>query len=387
MPYKVKLLNNIAKAATDLLPKELYEVGEQVQSPDAIIVRSADMHAYERNPELVAIARAGAGVNNIPLEECAKDGVVVFNTPGANANAVKELVICALLLCGRDVLGGITWARNLAGCCEDVEPTVEKGKKNFVGGEIAGKTLGVVGLGAIGVKVANAAVSLGMKVKGYDPMLSPAAKSTLCSEVTVVGSIDELWGCCDYITLHLPLNDHTRHMVGAQQLSAMKPGAVLLNLARGGLVDEAPLLAALDSGSLRGYVTDFPNEKVISNPKVLPIPHLGASTPESEENCALMAAQQLREYLEQGVIRNSVNYPAFDLPKTAPCRLCILHENDGADLGGMVRVLLEDCGIVDTHRNERGGVAYTVVDLEHRPIDQAIESLRELQGVLRLRCL
>ena len=217
MPYKVKLLNNIAKAATDLLPKELYEVGEQVQSPDAIIVRSADMHAYERNPELVAIARAGAGVNNIPLEECAKDGVVVFNTPGANANAVKELVICALLLCGRDVLGGITWARNLAGCCEDVEPTVEKGKKNFVGGEIAGKTLGVVGLGAIGVKVANAAVSLGMKVKGYDPMLSPAAKSTLCSEVTVVGSIDELWGCCDYITLHLPLNDHTRHMVGAQQ--------------------------------------------------------------------------------------------------------------------------------------------------------------------------
>lgn len=387
MPYKVKLLNNIAKAATDLLPKELYEVGEQVQSPDAIIVRSADMHAYERNPELVAIARAGAGVNNIPLEECAKDGVVVFNTPGANANAVKELVICALLLCGRDVLGGITWARNLAGCCEDVEPTVEKGKKNFVGGEIAGKTLGVVGLGAIGVKVANAAVSLGMKVKGYDPMLSPAAKSTLCSEVTVVGSIDELWGCCDYITLHLPLNDHTRHMVGAQQLSAMKPGAVLLNLARGGLVDEAPLLAALDSGSLRGYVTDFPNEKVISNPKVLPIPHLGASTPESEENCALMAAQQLRDYLEQGVIRNSVNYPAFDLPKTAPCRLCILHENDGADLGGMVRVLLEDCGIVDTHHNERGGVAYTVVDLEHRPIDQAIESLRELQGVLRLRCL
>mgnify|MGYP000369961374 FL=1 len=200
--------------------------------------------------------------------------------------------LCALLLCGRDVLGGITWARNLAGCCEDVEPTVEKGKKNFVGGEIAGKTLGVVGLGAIGVKVANAAVSLGMKVKGYDPMLSPAARSTLCSEVTVVGSIDELWGCCDYITLHLPLNDHTRHMVGAQQLSAMKPGAVLLNLARGGLVDEAPLLAALDSGSLRGYVTDFPNEKVISNPKVLPIPHLGASTPESEENCALMAAQQ-----------------------------------------------------------------------------------------------
>lgn len=387
MPYKVKLLNNIAKAATDLLPKELYEVGEQVQSPDAIIVRSADMHAYERNPELVAIARAGAGVNNIPLEECAKDGVVVFNTPGANANAVKELVICALLLCGRDVLGGITWARNLAGCCEDVEPTVEKGKKNFVGGEIAGKTLGVVGLGAIGVKVANAAVSLGMKVKGYDPMLSPAAKSTLCSEVTVVGSIDELWGCCDYITLHLPLNDHTRHMVGAQQLSAMKPGAVLLNLARGGLVDEAPLLAALDSGSLRGYVTDFPNEKVISNPKVLPIPHLGASTPESEENCALMAAQQLRDYLEQGVIRNSVNYPAFDLPKTAPCRLCILHENDGADLGNMARLLLEDCGIVGVYRNERGGVAYTVVDLEHRPIDQAIESLRELQGVLRLRCL
>ena len=342
------------------------------------------MPLSERN---LAFARAGAGVNNLPIDRCTEKGIVVFNTPGANANAVKELVICALLLCGRDVLGGITWARNLAGCCEDVEPTVEKGKKNFVGGEIAGKTLGVVGLGAIGVKVANAAVSLGMKVKGYDPMLSPAARSTLCSEVTVVGSIDELWGCCDYITLHLPLNDHTRHMVGAQQLSAMKPGAVLLNLARGGLVDEAPLLAALDSGSLRGYVTDFPNEKVISNPKVLPIPHLGASTPESEENCALMAAQQLRDYLEQGVIRNSVNYPAFDLPKTAPCRLCILHENDGADLGGMVRVLLEDCGIVDTHRNERGGVAYTVVDLEHRPIDQAIESLRELQGVLRLRCL
>ncbi len=387
MPYKVKLLNNIAKAATDLLPKELYEVGEQVQSPDAIIVRSADMHAYERNPELVAIARAGAGVNNIPLEECAKDGVVVFNTPGANANAVKELVICALLLCGRDVLGGITWARNLAGCCDAVEPTVEKGKKNFVGGEIAGKTLGVVGLGAIGVKVANAAVSLGMKVKGYDPMLSPAAKSTLCSEVTVVDCVDELWGCCDYITLHLPLNDHPRHMVGEQQLSAMKPGAVLLNLARGGLVDEAPLLAALDKGSLRGYVTDFPNETVISHPKVLPIPHLGASTPESEENCALMAAQQLRDYLEQGVIRNSVNYPAFDLPKAAPCRLCILHENDGADLGNMARLLLEDCGIVGVYRNERGGVAYTVVDLEHRPIDQAIEGLHELQGVLRLRCL
>ena len=244
-----------------------------------------------------------------------------------------------------------------------------------------------MGLGAIGVKVANAAVSLGMKVKGYDPMLSPAAKSTLCSEVTVVDCVDELWGCCDYITLHLPLNDHTRHMVGEQQLSAMKPGAVLLNLARGGLVDEAPLLAALDKGSLRGYVTDFPNETVISHPKVLPIPHLGASTPESEENCALMAAQQLRDYLEQGVIRNSVNYPAFDLPKAAPCRLCILHENDGADLGNMARLLLEDCGIVGVYRNERGGRSLHGVDLEHRPIDQAIESLHELQGVLRLRCL
>ena len=387
MPYAIKLLNNIAQAAKELLPEDSYILGTEVPAPDAIIVRSADMHAYQRNSELVAIARAGAGVNNIPLEACAKDGVVVFNTPGANANAVKELVICARLLCGRDVVGGITWARNLAGCCEDVEPTVEKGKKNFVGGEICGKTLGVVGLGAIGVKVANAAASLGMKVTGFDPMLSPAAKNALCDEVTVLDELDDLWGQCDYITLHLPLNDHTRHMVGATQLSAMKPGAVLLNLARGGLVDEASLLAALDEGTLRGYVTDFPNETVISHLKVLPIPHLGASTPESEENCALMAAQQLRDYLEEGVIRNSVNYPAFDAPRAAACRICILHENDGADLGNMVRLLLEDCGVAGISHSERGAVAYTVVDLEHRPIDQAIEGLRQLQGVLRLRCL
>ena len=233
---------------------------------DAILVRSAKLHDLEFPKGLKCIARAGAGVNNIPLKKCTEKGIVVFNTPGANANAVKELVLCGLLLSSRDIIGGANWVKTLAGNGDQISALAEKGKSNFAGPEIAGKTLGVVGLGAIGVKVANAAVSLGMKVKGYDPMLSPAAKSTLCSEVTVVDCVDELWGCCDYITLHLPLNDHTRHMVGEQQLSAMKPGAVLLNLARGGLVDEAPLLAALDKGSLRGYVTGYQSPQGAAHP-------------------------------------------------------------------------------------------------------------------------
>ncbi|MBQ2698197.1 MAG: 3-phosphoglycerate dehydrogenase [Clostridia bacterium] len=385
MPYAVKLLNNISAAAKELLPEENYVLGDAVAAPDAILVRSADMHSYERNPELAAVARAGAGVNNIPLDACAEDGVVVFNTPGANANAVKELVVCALLLTGRDVLGGIAWARGLAGE-EDVEGKVEKGKKNFVGGEILGKTLGVVGLGAIGLKVALAAAALGMKVVGYDPMLTAAAKAALPEDAEVVDSLEALWPRADYVTLHLPQNAQTKGIVGKDALASMKQGAILLNMARGGLVDDAALLEALDSGHLGRYVTDFPNAAVVAHPKVVPVPHLGASTPESEENCALMAAAQLRDYLEDGIIRNSVNYPAFDAPRATPVRLCLQHKSE-ADLGEEARALLADCGVAALYRNERGAVAYSVVDLEKAPTPEQLAKLAALSGLLRLRCL
>ncbi|MBQ3076844.1 MAG: 3-phosphoglycerate dehydrogenase [Clostridia bacterium] len=385
MPYAVKLLNNISAAAKELLPEENYVLGDAVAAPDAILVRSADMHSYERNPELAAVARAGAGVNNIPIDACAEDGVVVFNTPGANANAVKELVVCALLLTGRDLLGGIAWARGLAGE-EDVEGKVEKGKKNFVGGEILGKTLGVVGLGAIGLKVALAAAALGMKVVGYDPMLTAAAKAALPEDAEVVDSLEALWPRADYVTLHLPQNAQTKGIVGKDALASMKQGAILLNMARGGLVDDAALLEALDSGHLGRYVTDFPNAAVVAHPKVVPVPHLGASTPESEENCALMAAAQLRDYLEDGIIRNSVNYPAFDAPRATPVRLCLLHKSE-ADLGEEARALLADCGVAALYRNERGAVAYSVVDLEKAPAPEQLAKLAALSGLLRLRCL
>ncbi len=387
MPYGIKLLNNISQAALEVLPADAYVVGADTPAPDAIIVRSADMHEYARNRELVAIARAGAGFNNIPFQACAEDGVVVFNTPGANANAVKELVICALLLSGRDVYGGISWANTLKGEGKEVEEAVEKGKKNFVGCEISGKTLGIVGLGAIGVKVANAAAALGMKIVGYDPMLSPAAKAALNEETLILDDLSKLWGICDFITLHLPLNEKTRGVVGKAELAAMKKDAVLLNLARGGLVEEDALLKALEEGRLRSYVTDFPNGKIVGHEHVLTIPHLGASTPESEENCALMAAQQIKDYLEEGIIRNSVNYPAFDAPRTAAVRVCLLHRSAAPELAERAGELLKNCDVKEVFRCERGDVAYSVIDVANAPDSKTMEALAALEGALRVRCL
>ena len=322
--YKIQYLNKISPAGTTRFG-ENYETGEAVQNADAIMVRSASMHEIELPKELLAIARAGAGVNNIPLDKCSEQGVVVFNTPGANANAVKELVLCALLLTSRKVVPGIEWCKTLSG--DDIAKQIEKGKSQFVGPEIAGKKLGVIGLGAIGILVANAANSLGMEVYGYDPFLSVDAAWGLSRSIVHARSLDEIWANCDYITIHVPQTPDTKGMIGAEALEKAKDGVRVLNFARGGLVDTGAMLAAVKSGKVAAYATDFPAPEMIGVENIIAVPHLGASTPESEDNCARMAADELKDYLENGNICNSVNMPAVSMPRESSERICILHRN------------------------------------------------------------
>lgn len=386
--FQIKTMNEIAKAGLDILQPD-YAVGKDIYNEDGILVRSAKLHDYPFPENLLAIARAGAGTNNIPVERCAQAGIVVFNTPGANANAVKELAICALLLASRNVLGGADWVREQARTeGVDVAAAVEKGKSAFVGPEIYHKTLGVVGLGAIGVLVANAAIALGMEVYGYDPYLSVDTALRLDRHVHVVKDLSELYRRADYLTLHLPYTDATRATINADALAAMKDGVRILNLARGELVDNEAMIAALESGKAACYVTDFPDNTITLAPNVVAIPHLGASSPESEENCAVMAARELRDYLENGNIKNSVNFPNVEMERSGVQRLCIVHKNIPAMLANITLQLSKDGINVENMTNKsKGDYAYTLVDLGSAAEEEALAGIRAIPGVIRLRVI
>ena len=385
--YQIQTLNKISPLGLSQLDEQKYHISNSCENPDGILVRSADMLNMEFGPNLLGIARAGAGTNNIPSDRCSEAGIVVFNTPGANANAVKELFICALLLASRDIVGGVQWAQTLADGQTDVEAAVEKGKSAFVGPEVLGKTLGVIGLGAVGVLVANAAVSLGMTVYGYDPYLSVTNALQLSGQVQVT-DMKTIYAQSDYITIHVPLMDSTRNTINESAIDMMKHGVRILNLARGGLVDEDDVLAGIASGKISRYVTDFPSNKIVGKDGVICIPHLGASTPESEENCAVMAARQLADYLETGNIRNSVNLPNCELARSGGVRLCIVNRNIPNMLSQILAVLSADGANVDNMVNRsRGDYAYTIIDCTGALPEKALEDIKAIQGILRLRVI
>ena len=387
--FNIKTMNKIAAVGLSRLPAENYTVGDSVENEDGILVRSAKLHDYNFPESLWAIARAGAGVNNIPVDRCSEAGIVVFNTPGANANAVKELVICAMLLASRDVVGGAEWVKAQA-ATEGVEvaDVVEKGKSAFVGPELYRKTLGVVGLGAIGALVANIGLSLGMDVYGYDPYLSVDAALRLDRHIKVVKELDTLYANSDYVTLHLPYMESTKNTINAAAIAKMKDGVRLINLARGGLVNDDDLIAALDSGKVACYATDCPNNRLVATPTVVALPHLGASTPESEDNCAVMAANELRDYLENGVIKNSVNFPNVVMERSGVQRLCIFHRNVPAVIASITTQLGGSGVNVENMTNKsRGEYAYTVVDVGSAVDGKVIEDIRKVPGVMRLRVI
>lgn len=386
--YQVKLFNKIAKIGTDLLPADQYVCGEEFDNYDAVLVRSAKLHDTVFPENLQCIARAGAGVNNIPLDQCAEQGIVVFNTPGANANAVKELVIAGLLMSSRKLVQGIEWTRTLAGNGEQIGPMAEKGKANFAGPEIEGKKLGVIGLGAIGVKVANAAIGLGMEVYGYDPFLSVDAALALSRSVKHVTEIEDIFKECDYITVHVPLMDATRGIIGADALALMKDGVRVINLARGELVDETAMVAALESGKCACYVSDFATERMLAQPNAIVFPHLGASTGESEDNCAVMAVQEVRDYLEKGIIRNSVNFPNLKVPREKGTRICMIHKNIPNMIGAITGVLSgKGTNIENMGNRSRGDFAYTIMDVDVQPDGAMVDALKALGGMIRVRVI
>ena len=387
--FRIKTLNKISSVGLAELDANRFQVGDDVENEDGILVRSAKMHDYEFPEHLRAIARAGAGTNNIPIDRCSEAGIVVFNTPGANANAVKELVLCALLAASRDIMGGYDWVRAQAENPDiDLAAAVEKGKSAFVGPELYHKSLGVVGLGAIGALVANVGLSLGMDVYGYDPYLSVDAALRLDRHVRVVKSIDELYKVCDYVTLHIPYTDKTKHFVDSDAISKMKGHARVINLARGELVDDDAMIAALETGRIAKYVTDFPNNKIALAKNVVALPHLGASTPESEDNCAVMAARQLEDYLVNGNIVNSVNLPRVEMDWSGICRLCLIHRNIPAMLANITMLLSKENVNVENMTNKsRGDYAYTLVDVNARVGENVVNSIRAIPGVLRVRVL
>ena len=380
----IQLLNKIASVGLDQLD-DSYQVGENIENPDGIMVRSAVMHEMEFAPSLKAIARAGAGVNNIPIERCSDGGIVVFNTPGANANGVKELAICALLLAARDVVGGIAWANTLT---EDVAKQVEKGKSKFAGTELMGKTLGVIGLGAIGGKIANTAIHLGMNVIGCDPFLSIEGAWNLNHRVSRAATYDEVFEKSDYITLHVPATKDTKNMICAESISKMKDGVKIINLSRADLVNAGELKAALAEGKVSAYVTDFPTEEVINTPGVVAIPHLGASTEESEDNCAVMAARELDDYLKNGNIKNSVNYPNVEMPRSGAARICVLHQNVPSILTKITAAVADEGLNIENMTNKsKGENAYTVLDVSSTPSEDAIARISAVEGINRVRVI
>ena len=380
----IQLLNKIAAVGLSQLD-DSYTVGENIENPDGIMVRSAVMHEMEFAPSLKAIARAGAGVNNIPIERCSENGIVVFNTPGANANGVKELAICALLLAARNIVGGIAWANTLT---EDVAKQVEKGKSKFGGTELMGKTLGVIGLGAIGGKIANTAIHLGMNVIGCDPYLSVDGAWNLNHRVNHAATYDEVFEKSDYITLHVPATKDTKNMICAESIAKMKDGVKIINLSRADLVNAAELKAALADGKVSAYVTDFPTEEVINTPGVVAIPHLGASTEESEDNCAVMAAQELDDYLKNGNIKNSVNYPNVEMPRSAVARICVLHQNVPSILTKITAAVADEGLNIENMTNKsKGENAYTMLDVSSTPSDDAIARISAVEGINRVRVI
>ena len=386
--YQVKCLNKISPLGTSRLG-ENYHVGEDVENPDAILVRSAAMHDMEFNKNLLAIARAGAGTNNIPVERCVQEGIAVFNTPGANANAVKELVIAALLLTSRKIVPGIEWAGTLKGKGDEVGKLVEKGKSSFVGPEIAGKTLGVVGLGAIGILVANAAEALGMKVMGYDPFLSVEGAWGLSSNTQRALTLEEIYANCDYISLHVPLTPDTKEMINAATIAQMKEHVRILNFARGDLVNNTDLLKALSDGKVAAYATDFPNDALLGVENVLAIPHLGASTPESEDNCACMAADEIKDYLENGNIKNSVNLPNVSMPReNGAKRVCIIHQNIPNMISTLTGVLANiGVNIENMQSKSKKEYAYTILDVTGNVNDDTVKAINDNDGIIFVRVI
>ena len=386
--YNIKKINAISPVYHGILPNGEYNVNTDVEDPDAILVRSASLHDMPINDNLLCVARSGAGVNNIPLDKMAEHGVVVFNSPGANANAVKELVLAGLLLSSRKIADGIEWCKGLADGELTVEKQVEKGKNQFIGPELEGKTLGVVGLGAIGVLVANAGVALGMNVLGYDPYISVDHAWKLSRAVSHAMSIDEVIEKSDYITLHVPLLDSNRNMIDADAIARMKNSAALLNFSRGGLVNIDDVKAALDSGTLRVYVTDFPEAKLIGQKNAILTPHLGASTPESEDNCVRMVARQINDYIKYGSIVNACNYPNCVLGRPTMPRIAILHQNVPNVIGGITQITSgEHLNIENMVNQSRGGYAYTVLDVSNEPSPALLDKLRALETVYRVRLL
>ena len=386
--YRIQTMNKISPVGLNRFDAALYEVGDEVQDPQGILVRSAKLLDMEFNPSLLAIARAGVGVNNIPLDRCAAAGIPVFSTPGANANAVKELVVCAMLMGSRDIPGAIRWVREQAASGVEVATVVEKGKSAFVGPELYKKTLGIIGLGAIGSIVANTAISLGMDVYGYDPFLSVDTALRLDRHVHVVKDINDLYKRADYVTLHIHYTEKTAHMIDADAIAAMKRGVRVINLARGEVVDDEAMLAALDTGKVAVYVTDFPNNRLLTAPHVIAMPHLGASTPESEQNCAAMAVDELTDYLENGNIRRSVNLPDMVMDRSGVERLCILHKNVPGMLANITSLFGRDGVNVENLSNKsRGEYAYTMVDLGTKVAERVIEDVQHMANVIRIRVL
>lgn len=382
--FNILTLNKIAKCGLDQL-NDNYKITDDANvDADGIILRSFKMHDMELPESLKAVARAGAGTNNIPIDKCSEKGIVVFNTPGANANAVKELVIAGMLLASRDVIGGVAWANTLTG--DDVDKQVEKGKSNFAGCEIKGKTLGIIGLGAIGILVANAAYALGMEVIGYDPYLSVDSALKLSRHVKKANSPEEVYAASDYITIHVPLMDSTRNTINAETIAQMKDGVIILNFARGGLVNNADIKKALADGKVAKYVVDFADSETVNQPGIINIPHLGASTAESEDNCAVMAAQELADYLENGNILNSVNFPNCSLPEDNVGRIAIAHKNIPNVIAKFTEAL-SSVNISDMINKSKGELAYTIINTDHAIPAEAIEKLNQIDAVIRVRVI
>ncbi|MFB1488742.1 MULTISPECIES: phosphoglycerate dehydrogenase [unclassified Thiocapsa] len=386
--FKIQTLNNIAVAGLDRLPRDRYEVASEIANPDAILVRSAKMQAADIPPSVQAIGRAGAGTNNVPVEAMTARGVAVFNAPGANANAVKELVIAGMLIAARNIGQAWRFARELEGDDTSIHQAVEAGKKQFVGFELPGRTLGVIGLGAIGVKVANAARSLGMRVVGYDPTITVKRAWQLESDVQPALSIDDLLSRSDFVTFHVPLTDDTRRMINAERLRTLRKGAVLLNFSRDGIIDDDAVVTALDQGHLYAYCCDFPSNLLKDHPRVITLPHLGASTKEAEENCAVMVAEEIRDYLENGNVTNSVNFPEINLPRNGGYRIAIVNSNV-PNMVGQISTDLAAAGlnILDMLNRSRGNVAVTLIDIDQRCPEDTAKQLRNIDGVLSVRCL
>ena len=386
--YNIKTINNISPVGLDKLKTLGCNVGADVEKPDGIIVRSADMHGFEPNPELLGVARAGAGYNNIPIDEYAEKGIVVFNSPGANAEAVKEQTICSLVMASRDVMGSIEWVKSIAGEGDKIPELVEKGKSCFAGPELMGKTIGVLGLGATGALVANACLAMDMNVIGYDPFMSVDAAWRLSKDVERAEELSEIFHSCDYISINIPYNENTHHLLDEKAFAQMRSGVRIINESRAEVVDDDAMLAALESGRVAKYVTDFPNEKIMGGKNVIALPHLGACTPESEDRCAEMAARQLYEYLKNGNIVNSVNLPSAKLERMGVCRLCVIHHNVPGMINRILDLITEkNINIEHMINKPRGRYAYTIIDLNDDIREDTANTIRQMDDVLRVRVL